>query len=84
MNLKLFGQRNGGRYVEHNLDGLMRGDLLSRMQAHGQSVQNAIARPNEVRSLENLPPLPNGDELMIKGQPCRSARNRRAGNATAR
>lgn len=54
-------------YVEHNLDGLMRGDLLSRMQAHGQSVQNAIRTPNEVRALENLPALPKGDDLMIQG-----------------
>jgi HK97 family phage portal protein len=64
MNLK-FGQTN--RYVEHNLDGLMRGDLLSRMQAHGQAVQNAIRTPNEVRALENLPPLPSGDDLLIQG-----------------
>lgn len=67
MNLKLFGQRNGGRYVEHNLDGLLRGDLLSRMQAHGQAVQNAIRTPNEVRALENLPPKDGGDDLMIQG-----------------
>lgn len=67
MNLKLFGQRNGGRYVEHNVDGLLRGDFLARMTAHSTSVQNAIRTPNEVRSLENLPPLPNGDDLMIQG-----------------
>lgn len=66
-NLKLFGQRNGGRYVEHTLDGLLRGDFLARMTAHSTSVQNAIRTPNEVRSLENLPPLPNGDDLMIQG-----------------
>ena len=64
INLK-FGQ--SGVFVEHNLDGLMRGDLLSRMQAHGQAVQNAIRTPNEVRALENLPPLENGDDLMIQG-----------------
>lgn len=67
MNLKLFGQRNGGRYVEHALDGLLRGDFLSRMTAHSTSVQNGIRTPNEVRALENLPALPNGDELLIQG-----------------
>ena len=67
MNLKLFGQRSNGRYVEHNLDGLLRGDFLSRMQAYGQSVQNAVRTPNEIRALENLAPLPNGDDLMIQG-----------------
>lgn len=64
LNLKL---TKGNVYVEHNLDGLMRGDLLSRMQAHGQAVQNAIRTPNEVRALENLPALPKGDDLMIQG-----------------
>ena len=66
-NLKLFGQRNGGRYVEHNLDGLLRGDYQTRMQGHAQAVQNAIRTPNEVRALENLPSLPDGDELLIQG-----------------
>lgn len=67
MNLKLFGQRNGGRFVEHNVDGMLRGDFLSRMQGYAQSVQNAVRTPNEVRALENLPPLPNGDDLLIQG-----------------
>lgn len=67
MNLKIFGQRNGGRYVEHSIDGILRGDFLSRMTAHSTGVQNAIRTPNEVRALENLPPLPNGDELLIQG-----------------
>jgi HK97 family phage portal protein len=67
LNLKLFGQRNGGRFVEHTLDGLLRGDFKSRMEAHASSVQNAIRTPNEVRALENLPPLKNGDDLMIQG-----------------
>lgn len=67
MNLKLFGQRNGNRYCEHNMDGLLRGDFVSRMTAHANSVQNGIRTPNEVRELENLPPMPNGDDLMIQG-----------------
>jgi HK97 family phage portal protein len=66
-NLKLFGQRNGGRYVEHNLDGLLRGDYAARMTGHAQAVQNAIRTPNEIRVLENLPALPDGDELLIQG-----------------
>jgi HK97 family phage portal protein len=66
-NLKLFGQRNGGRYVEHNLDGLLRGDYAARMTGHAAAVQNAIRTPNEVRQLENLPDLPDGDKLLIQG-----------------
>lgn len=66
-NLKLFGQRNGGRYIEHNLDGLLRGDFATRMNGLSQAIQNAIRTPNEARALENLPALPNGDDLLIQG-----------------
>lgn len=67
LNLKLFGRFNGRRYVEHSLDGLMRGDFVSRMTGHAQAIQNAIRTPNEIRRLENLPPQPNGDQLLIQG-----------------
>lgn len=55
MNLKMFGRGNNGRYVEHNLDGLLRGDFVSRMTGYGQAIQNAIRTPDEIRALENLP-----------------------------
>jgi len=67
MNLKIFGRLNNNRYVEHNLDGLMRGDFVSRMAGLAQGIQNAIRTPNESRRLENLPDLPGGDQLMIQG-----------------
>jgi HK97 family phage portal protein len=55
MNLKLFGRMNGGKYVEHNLDGLLRGDFLTRMNGLARSVQSGILTPNEARGLENRP-----------------------------
>jgi HK97 family phage portal protein len=67
MNLKLFGQRNGGRYVEHNLDGLLRGDFKTRMDGLAASIQNALLTPNEARALDNRPAMPKGDDLMIQG-----------------
>lgn len=68
MNLKLFGQRNGGRYVEHNLDGLMRGDFITRMNGLGNAVQNAVLTPDEARALENRPAKGgNADKLFIQG-----------------
>ena len=67
LNLKLFGQRRRARYVEHNLDGLLRGDFLSRINAIGRAVQTAQLTPNEGRALENRPPKPKGDELYIQG-----------------
>ena len=66
LNLKLFG-RKSNLYVEFNVDGLLRGDIKSRMEAHAKSIQNAIRTPNEVRDIENMPPMDNGDDLMIQG-----------------
>lgn len=68
MNLKIFGRMNNGRYVQHNLDGLMRGDLTSRMTALSQAVQNGIRTPDEARELETLPRKGGAaDKLYIQG-----------------
>lgn len=66
LNLKLFG-RNAKRYVELNLDGLLRGDFKTRMDGYATGIQNAILTPNEVRARENLPAQDNADELMVQG-----------------
>lgn len=66
-NLKLFGSRPGGLYVEHNLDGLMRGDFKSRIEGLARGVQSAILTPDEARALENRAPMPEGDRLYIQG-----------------
>lgn len=55
MNLKLFGQRNGKRYVRHNVDSLLRGDFATRMNALNAGVASAIYTPNEARSFAGLP-----------------------------
>lgn len=69
--LKFFGRENYSRkrrnYLSHNVDGLRRGDYHNRMEGHAKSVQNAIRTPNEVRALEGLPALPDGDSLLIQG-----------------
>lgn len=67
MNLKIFGRMSNGRYVEHNLDGLLRGDFASRMAGHATAIQSGVRTPDEVRQLENLPPKPGGDRLYIQG-----------------
>jgi HK97 family phage portal protein len=68
MNLKLFGRGNASRYVEHNLDGLLRGDFVSRMNGYGVAVQNALRTPDEIRALENLPAKGgDADKLHIQG-----------------
>lgn len=68
MNLKLFGRDKRSRYVEHNLDGLLRGDFASRMSGYATAIQNGIRTPDEVRSLENLPAKGGeADKLHIQG-----------------
>lgn len=69
MNLKLFGRENADRYVEHNLDGLMRGDFKSRVEGIARAIQTAQMTPDEARALENRPKHPNpaASELLIQG-----------------
>lgn len=66
MNLKLF-PRGSEFYVEFNVNGLLRGDFKTRMEAHATSIQNGIRTPNEVRDIENMGPMPEGGSLMIQG-----------------
>lgn len=66
LNLKLFG-RGSRFYVRFNLDGLMRGDIKTRMEAFAIAIQNAIRKPNEVRRLEELEDAEAGDDLLIQG-----------------
>jgi HK97 family phage portal protein len=84
MNLKFFG-RGSDFYVEFNVDGLLRGDLKSRMEAYATSIQNGIRTPNEVRAIENMEAKANGDDLLIQGAtvPLGSQPNTGAPNASA-
>lgn len=66
LNLKLFGVRNTTNYVEFNVDALVRGDLLSRMEALARAVNSALLTPNEARSLDNREALPHGDKLYMQ------------------
>ncbi|CAN7430586.1 phage portal protein [Rhizobium rhizogenes] len=68
-NLKIFGRMNGNRYVEHNLDGLQRGDFLSRINGLARAIQTAQLTPNEARGIENRPrhSNPAADDLVIQG-----------------
>jgi HK97 family phage portal protein len=48
-------------YVEHALDGLLRADPKVRADVHHLALADGWMTVNEVRRLENLPPLPGGD-----------------------
>lgn len=66
LNLKLFG-RNAKRFVEFNMDGLMRGDFKTRMEGMARAVQSGLMTPDEGRALDNRPPMDGGDKLYIQG-----------------
>lgn len=68
MNLKLFAPRNRTKFVEFNLDALMRGDFETRFNAYGQAIQNGINTPDEIRTMENWPAKGGpADKLYIQG-----------------
>jgi HK97 family phage portal protein len=57
------GGERGKYYVKYNVDALLRGQMKERYEAHRNAIQSGWKTVNEVRALEDLPPLPGGDEL---------------------
>lgn len=53
--------RAEGVTIEFNLEGLLRGDSASRAAFYESGLRNGWRTINEVRALENLPPVPGGD-----------------------
>lgn len=49
--------------LRFNIDGLLQGDSAARQALFSAFVQNGIMTRNEVRRLQNLPPIQGGDEL---------------------
>ena len=54
-------ERKAGHYVEFNVSGLMRGDTASRFAAYAQGRQWGWLSVNDIRRMENLPPVTGGD-----------------------
>lgn len=50
-----------GQTVRFNLDALLRSDTKSRYEAHRLGIEAGFLTVNEVRALEQLPPIPGGD-----------------------
>lgn len=57
-----------GIIIEFNLEGLLRGDTVSRYGAYAMALQNGWMTINEVRRLENLPPVEGGDVPRMQSQ----------------
>ena len=57
-------------FPKFNVDGLMRGDYQSRMNAYAIGVGNGFMSPNDVRRLENMDLIPHdlgGDDYYLNG-----------------
>lgn len=53
-------------FTEFNLEGLMRADSAGRAALYASAAQNGWMTRNEIRELENRPPVEGGDELTVQ------------------
>ncbi len=53
-------------FAEFALEGLMRADSAGRAALYSSAAQNGWMTRNEIRDLENRPPLSGGDELTVQ------------------
>lgn len=60
--------RAAGIVVEFNLEGLLRADSAGRSTFYQRMTQIGAMTINEVRALENLPPVPGGDVPRMQSQ----------------
>lgn len=69
INIKLFTPREQKSYfAEFVLDGLLRGDVKSRNEAHEIAIRSGYVSINEVRAEENRPPVKGGDRNIVQMQ----------------
>jgi hypothetical protein len=55
-----------GYEAKFNLDGFLRGDTLGRFQAHKIALDSAFETIEEVRELEDLPPMPPSQRVIAR------------------
>lgn len=53
-----------GNFIEFELEGRLRGDTATRYEAYQRAVGGPWMALNEARRLENLSPMPGGDEVL--------------------
>lgn len=54
-----------GYYVKFNVDSITRSDIKTRFEAYRIGIHGGFIAPNEVRALEDMPPVEGGDEPLI-------------------
>jgi HK97 family phage portal protein len=57
---KLSALMPGREFVKFNVDAMIRVDLMTRYQAHGLALNDGWRNRDEIRALEDLSPLPDG------------------------
>ena len=53
--------------IRFNVDGLLRGSHKERYEAYAVGINNGFLCPNDVRRLENMDVIPDGDIFMVQG-----------------
>lgn len=61
-------ERSQGYRIEFSVEGLLRGDSKARAEFYASGLRNGWRTINEVRALENLPPLDGGDVARLQMQ----------------
>jgi HK97 family phage portal protein len=56
----------GTHYAEFNVEGLLRADSKGRSELYAVLARNGLRTRNELRAYDNLPPLPDGDDLTVE------------------
>ncbi|WP_432473327.1 phage portal protein [Amphritea sp. HPY] len=51
-------------YIEFNISGLLRGDQKSRYESYAIGRQWGFLSVNDIRRMENMPPIPGGDKYL--------------------
>ena len=54
-------------FVSFTVDGLLRGDYKTRMEGYAVGIQNGFLSPNDVRGLENMNVIENGEIYCMNG-----------------
>ncbi len=55
-----------GQFTKFNVNGLLRGDVKGRYEAYRIAVDGGWRNPDEIRALEDLPPIPGGAGQMYR------------------
>lgn len=67
-------------FARFNVDGLLRGDYASRMQGYATARQNGWMSANDIRELEEMNPIDDGDVYLVNGNMVQ-AKNQEKGGA---